>query len=188
MGRPDRASDGCDGRHLRRVARRVGSGCGRPARANDRLSASYLIALAAGRPIGEWARWPGEKNKRLATLSIDTAIRFRSPAGHVPPLPVRCPKRLRRWWRAITTVDERIRGAITFDFALTTYCGDANRPRGIHHRMGEEARGAASIFFYGSGAAETAASERTKWAVWLRDLLEGQKVATLIVSKLLLDL
>ena len=31
-------------------------------------------------------------------------------------------------------------------------------------RMGEEARGAASIFFYGSSAAETAASERTKWA------------------------
>ena len=45
------------------------------------------------------------------------------------------------------------------------------------YRMGEEARGAASIFFYGSSAAETAASERTKWAVWLRDLLEGQKVA-----------
>ena len=46
------------------------------------------------------------------------------------------------------------------------------------YRMGEEARGAASIFFYGSSAAETAASERTKWAAWLRDLLEGQRVDT----------
>ena len=78
MGLPDRASDGCDGRHLRRVARRVGSGCGRPARANDRLSASYLIALAARavREVGELWRTAREKNKRLATLSTDTAIRF----------------------------------------------------------------------------------------------------------------
>ena len=52
-----------------------------PARANDRLSASYLIALAARavREVGELWRTAREKNKRLATLSIDTAIRFRSP-------------------------------------------------------------------------------------------------------------
>ena len=40
------------------------------------------------------------------------------------------------------------------------------------------ARSGERIFFYGSSAAETAASERTKWAAWLRDLLEGQRVDT----------
>jgi DNA-binding transcriptional ArsR family regulator len=52
-----------------------------PGRANDRLSASYLIALAARavREVGELWAVAREKNKRLATLSIDTAIRFRSP-------------------------------------------------------------------------------------------------------------
>ena len=53
-----------------------------PGRANDRLSASYLIALAARavREVGELWASAREKNKRLATLSIDTAIRFRTPA------------------------------------------------------------------------------------------------------------
>lgn len=53
-----------------------------PARNNDRLSASYLIALAARivREVGALWRSAREKNKRLATLSIDTVIRFRSPA------------------------------------------------------------------------------------------------------------
>lgn len=53
-----------------------------PARNNDRLSASYLIALAARivREVGGLWRSAREKNKRLATLSIDTVIRFRSPA------------------------------------------------------------------------------------------------------------
>lgn len=52
-----------------------------PARNNDRLSASYLIALAARivREVGALWRSAREKNKRLATLSIDTVIRFRSP-------------------------------------------------------------------------------------------------------------
>jgi DNA-binding transcriptional ArsR family regulator len=53
-----------------------------PARNNDRLSASYLIALAARvvREVG--ALWHGARasDKRLATLSIDTVIRFKSPA------------------------------------------------------------------------------------------------------------
>ncbi|MGV0722615.1 helix-turn-helix domain-containing protein [Mycolicibacterium elephantis] len=53
-----------------------------PGRTSDRLSASYLIALAARavREVGEL--WAGARkaDKRLATLSIDTAIRFRSPA------------------------------------------------------------------------------------------------------------
>jgi len=53
-----------------------------PGRANDRLSASYLIAVAARavREVGELWRAARDQNKRLATLSIDTAIRFRSPA------------------------------------------------------------------------------------------------------------
>ncbi|MBX3396780.1 MAG: helix-turn-helix transcriptional regulator [Phycisphaerae bacterium] len=46
----------------------------------DRLSASYLVALAARviREIGHLFRKSEELNKRLATLSIDTEVRFRS--------------------------------------------------------------------------------------------------------------
>lgn len=53
-----------------------------PGRAGDRLSASYLIALAARavREVGGMWRLARDTDKRLATLSIDTAIRFRSPA------------------------------------------------------------------------------------------------------------
>jgi|SRR5690606_20692017 DNA-binding transcriptional ArsR family regulator len=53
-----------------------------PARTSDRLSASYLIALAARvvREVGELWSAARKANKRLATLSIDTTIRFRSPA------------------------------------------------------------------------------------------------------------
>jgi DNA-binding transcriptional ArsR family regulator len=53
-----------------------------PARNNDRLSASYLIALAARivREVGDLWRTARQNDKRLATLSIDTVIRFRSPA------------------------------------------------------------------------------------------------------------
>src|SRR5262249_5994338 len=51
-----------------------------PARAMDRLSASYLVALAARavREIGQLLKRSEEVNKRLATLSIDTEVRFRS--------------------------------------------------------------------------------------------------------------
>lgn len=51
-----------------------------PARGMDRLSASYLVALAARvvREVGQLLRKSGELNKRLATLSIDTEVRFRS--------------------------------------------------------------------------------------------------------------
>jgi DNA-binding transcriptional ArsR family regulator len=53
-----------------------------PARNNDRLSASYLIALAARivREVGNLWRAARQNDKRLATLSIDTVIRLRSPA------------------------------------------------------------------------------------------------------------
>ena len=52
-----------------------------PARNNDRLSASYLIALAARvvREVGALWHRARASNKRLATLSIDTVISFKSP-------------------------------------------------------------------------------------------------------------
>ncbi|MFT3685911.1 MAG: helix-turn-helix domain-containing protein [Phycisphaerales bacterium] len=52
-----------------------------PARQSDHLSASYLIALAAHvvREVGQWLRKSEELDKRLATLSIDSEVRFRSP-------------------------------------------------------------------------------------------------------------
>jgi DNA-binding transcriptional ArsR family regulator len=48
----------------------------------DRLSASYLIALGARvvREVGGLVRRASEAGKRLATLSVDTEIRFRSAA------------------------------------------------------------------------------------------------------------
>ena len=53
-----------------------------PARSNDRLSASYLIALAARivREVGELWCHARKDDRRLATLSLDTVISFRSPA------------------------------------------------------------------------------------------------------------
>jgi len=53
-----------------------------PARASDRLSARYVIALAARvvREIGELLRGAKQEGKHLATLAIDTEVRFRSAA------------------------------------------------------------------------------------------------------------
>jgi DNA-binding transcriptional ArsR family regulator len=53
-----------------------------PARSNDRLSASYLVALAARivREVGQLSQRARKTDKRLATLSLDTVIRFKSPA------------------------------------------------------------------------------------------------------------
>jgi DNA-binding transcriptional ArsR family regulator len=53
-----------------------------PARASDRLSARYLIALAARvvREVADLARRADARGKRLATLGLDTEIAFRSPA------------------------------------------------------------------------------------------------------------
>ena len=52
-----------------------------PNREMDRLSASYLIALGARvvRDVGELVRRANDAGKRLATLSVDTEVRFRSP-------------------------------------------------------------------------------------------------------------
>lgn len=44
--------------------------------------------------------------------------------------------------------------------------------------MGDEARGMASIYFYGPGAAEAAAAENPKWTTWLRGVLQGEPAAT----------
>lgn len=53
-----------------------------PARTRDRLSAGYLLALAARiiREVSSLLRRAHEADKHLATLSIDTEIRFRSAA------------------------------------------------------------------------------------------------------------
>ena len=53
-----------------------------PVRSSDRLAASYLIALGARlvREIGDLLRRARQANKDLATLAIDTEIRFASPA------------------------------------------------------------------------------------------------------------
>jgi DNA-binding transcriptional ArsR family regulator len=53
-----------------------------PNREVDRLSASYLIALGARviREVGDLVRRAKATGKRLATLSVDTEIRFRSAA------------------------------------------------------------------------------------------------------------
>jgi DNA-binding transcriptional ArsR family regulator len=60
----------------------LGPAAADPERRADRLSASYLIALAARivREVASLVRRSEEADKRLATLSIDTQIRFRSPA------------------------------------------------------------------------------------------------------------
>lgn len=53
-----------------------------PSKEADRLSASYLIALGARvvREVGDQVRRAKEEDKRLATLAVDTEVRFRSPA------------------------------------------------------------------------------------------------------------
>ncbi len=53
-----------------------------PNRDVDRLSASYLIALGARivREVGDLVRRARETGKRLATLAVDTEVRFRSAA------------------------------------------------------------------------------------------------------------
>lgn len=52
-----------------------------PERTRDRLSASYLIALAgrAVREVGALLKQATQSGKRLATLSLDAEIRFRTP-------------------------------------------------------------------------------------------------------------
>jgi len=58
----------------------LGAVAAEPVPGMDRLSASYLVALAARavREVGQLLRKSEELDKPLATLSIDTEIRFRS--------------------------------------------------------------------------------------------------------------
>lgn len=60
----------------------LGTSAPDPARIGDRLSARYLVALAARlvREVGALARRAEERDDRLATLAIETDIGFRSPA------------------------------------------------------------------------------------------------------------
>jgi DNA-binding transcriptional ArsR family regulator len=53
-----------------------------PAKAEDRLSAGYLVAVAGRivREVGTLVRRAAAAGKRLPTLAIDTEIRFRSAA------------------------------------------------------------------------------------------------------------
>ena len=86
-----------------------------PNREIDRLSASYLIALAARivREVSGLLRRSDETDKRLATLSLDTEIRFRSPAD-----------------RAAFSND--LTRAIT---TLVAHYHDASAPGGRSHRL-----------------------------------------------------
>lgn len=86
-----------------------------PRSSADRLSASYLVALAARivREVGGLMRLASERDKRLATLSLDTRIRFRSAAE-----------------RAAFTED--LTGAVT---ALVSRYHDASAPGGRAHRL-----------------------------------------------------
>ena len=60
----------------------LGAAASDPARAPDRLSARYLIALAGRvvREVADLARRAEREGKRLPTLAIDAELRFRSPA------------------------------------------------------------------------------------------------------------
>lgn len=60
----------------------LGPAAADPVRRADRLSAGYLIALAARvvREVSGLLRGAQDAGQKLATLSIDTEIRFRSPA------------------------------------------------------------------------------------------------------------
>lgn len=93
----------------------LGTGASDPSRTPDRLSARYLIALAARaiREVGGLARRADEQRKRLATFGLDTEIRFRSAAE-----------------RAAFT-DELVAAVGSL---VATY-HDANAPEGRAHRL-----------------------------------------------------
>jgi predicted ArsR family transcriptional regulator len=60
----------------------LGEAASEPDRIADRLSARYLVSLAARtlREVGDLARRADQAGKRLPTLALDTEIRFRSSA------------------------------------------------------------------------------------------------------------
>ncbi len=86
-----------------------------PNKTRDRLSARYLVALAARlvREVAALARLADDTGKRLPTLALDTEIRFRSAAE-----------------RAAFT--EEITAAVT---GLVARYHDAQSPGGRSHRL-----------------------------------------------------
>ena len=86
-----------------------------PNREVDRLSASYLIALGARivREVADLVRRAKKAGKRLATLAVDTEVRFRSAAD-----------------RAAFTAE--LAGAIT---KLVSKYHDESAPGGRAHRL-----------------------------------------------------
>jgi DNA-binding transcriptional ArsR family regulator len=58
----------------------LGQAAADPERTADHLSASYVVALAGRviREVGELVRGANRADKRLATLALDTQVRFRS--------------------------------------------------------------------------------------------------------------
>ena len=62
--------------------RALGSAGADPSRTRDRLSATYLVALGARlvREVADLMRGAKKADQHLATLSIDTVVRFRSAA------------------------------------------------------------------------------------------------------------
>jgi DNA-binding transcriptional ArsR family regulator len=61
----------------------LGAAASDPGRAGDRLSARYLIALGARivREVGDLVRGAELAGRRLPTLSIDSEVRFATPAA-----------------------------------------------------------------------------------------------------------
>ena len=93
----------------------LGHAANDPTRASDRLSARYLVAVAARivGEVGRLVRRAEETGKRLPTLALDTEIRFRSAKE-----------------RAAFTEDLTV--AIT---ALVARYHDASAPQGRLHRL-----------------------------------------------------
>lgn len=93
----------------------LGAIAANPAERQDRFSASYLLALASRivREVGQLWKRARTEDKRLATLSMDATIRFRSPAE-----------------RAAFTRD--LTSAIT---SLVGRYHDADAPGGRPHRL-----------------------------------------------------
>lgn len=93
----------------------LGPAAATPERSADRLSAGYLVALAARavREVGELLQRALRTGRRLATLSVDAEIRFRSAAE-----------------RAAFSAE-----LATFVADLAARYHDATAPRGRLHRV-----------------------------------------------------
>jgi DNA-binding transcriptional ArsR family regulator len=93
----------------------LGEAASDPGRSADRLSARYLISLAARivREVGTLARRAELADKRLATLGLDAEIRFRSAAER-------------------TAFADELTSAVA---ALVSRYHDASAPGGRRHRL-----------------------------------------------------